>query len=200
MEHAGAGGNPFVSSIKVSLDETGISRADAVDILVPGVVTQWQDNICAFLQSNWTFTGARWLDIDSETGTGGFQGPVSGHPVNAGSAGSMCPPQVAMLFHLQCRHDRRQRHGRLFLPVVGESDVDNNGLIGTTATSAWAGRVNGFRTDVADLSATGLESVAWRVVHVESHDSDHDPDSWSSSDVDTVTVDARVATQRRRAR
>jgi hypothetical protein len=47
----------------------------------------------------------------------------------------------------------------------------------------------------------GLETTAWRVVHVHKVDkADPATWTWSSSDVTAATCDARVATQRRRLR
>lgn len=187
--------------VAISLDETGVSRIEAVNTLVPLVVGVWQENISVLMSADYSFVGANWTDLDSLDAISGFQGPIAGKPIHGVSSTNDLTPNTAYLIHLQCSHNRAQRNGRLFLTSIADSLVDNGGVVSAGTVTALSGAANGFRTDVNDLSATGLESVAWRVIHVEGHDPDSGrPNAWSSSDVSSCSADARVATQRRRLR
>lgn len=201
FHQTGPGGRPFDMVWDVSLDETGVSRETAVGVLVPGVVTNYQDNLAAFLHSAYTFTGATWLDIDSLDGTGGFEPAHSGHPVHGSDASTLLPPQVCFLIHKNCGHNRAQRNGRSYFPGVAETNADNAGVVLPATANALRDAAEGFRTDIRDMTSTSFESVALRVVHVTDHDPDTGrPNAWSSSDVDSCSADPRVATQRRRLR
>lgn len=201
MQHQNPAGRFADNVIAISLDETGVSRIEAVNTLVPLVVTQWQDNMCPNLTTDYNFVGAAWTDLDSLDAISGFQGPVSGHPTHGTASNPLVAPNTAHLIHLQCSHNRAQRTGRLFWPCVLEQAVTDAGVVDSGTITAMNNMANGFRTDINDLSATGLESVAWRVIHVEGHDPDSGkPNEWSSSDVSSCSCDAKVATQRRRLR
>jgi hypothetical protein len=186
----------------MSLDETAVPRHDAVTTMVPLVVGAWQDNICAFLNNAYTFTGCTWIDLDNLGGLSGFAGPVAGKPVNGGAGGNITTPNVAMLVHLACAHNRQQRAGKKYLMGLNESDVDNGGMLASTAITFWNSKWNALRTALSGLSFLGIETTAWRVVHVVGHESDppHRPNAWNSTDVDNCIVDPKCATQRRRLR
>lgn len=207
MHHRGFGPRPFFSVLDVSVDETGVSRNEACVAVAPDVVRVYQENVCGNLPNGTAFLDASWLDLDSEDGTTGSVGPQPGQPVAGGPGVSFAPPNVNILAHLQCVHTRSQRNGRKFFPAVAEGEVDNGGLLSAGIKTLWLNGLNGLRSDLADLSATAFESVAWRVVHVEGHTGtpvpgfpNGYPNAWSSSDVDSISIDALAATQRRRLR
>lgn len=207
MHHRGIGPRPFFSIIDVSMDETGVSREEACNALAPDVVRVYQENVCGNLPQGTAFTDCRWLDIDSADGSTGVVGPQPGQPIAGGGGVSFAPPNVNILAHLQCSHSRGQRNGRKFFPAVAEAEVDNGGLLTAGIKTLWTNGLNGLRSDIADLSATTFESTAWRVVHVEGHTGvaapgypNGYPNAWSSSDVDSISIDALAATQRRRLR
>lgn len=201
MHHTGPGSRPFDCVYDVSLDETGVSRSTAVGVLVPGVITNYQDKLAAFLHSAYTFTGATWLDIDSLSGVGGFEPAHAGHPVHGADASTLLPPNVCFLVKKSCGHNRAQRNGRTYFPGVAESNADNAGVVIPATATALSTAFSQFLTAINGMTATAFESVAWRVVHVTGHETDTNrPNAWSSSDITAVSCDTRVATQRRRLR
>lgn len=207
MQHTLADARVGDIIIDISLDEFAGSRSSAVDALVPKVVGQWQDDISAGTLASVTFTGARFLDIDSLSGHGGFQGPIAGKPLNGGTSAPAAPPNVCYLIHKQCVHNRQQRNGRLYMPGVIESGVDDGGVVLPAQQTNWNGHFNAFKSNVGSGLFFPPASTAWRVVHVTGHTGDPSPgfpngkpNAWNSSDVDNCSTDSKVATQRRRLR
>ena len=200
MNHHGVGSRPFTIIIDVSVDETGASREAAATAVAPDVVKVYQENVCANLPPGTGFLGSTWIDIDSEDGITGFTGPQPGQPTHGGTGIAFAPPNVNILAHKICSHTRGQRTGRMYIPAVPEASVDEAGVMLPATVTLWNNYLNGLRTDLADLSATAFESVAWRVVHVDGHAPDGTPNAWNSSDISSIAVDGMAATQRRRLR
>lgn len=202
MKMTGPAGHECDNIIDVSLDEFASTRHDAVNAIVPLVVGRWQTDIVGFINNGYTFIGSRWIDLDSLGGTSGFQGPVAGKPVNGGAGGNIMPPNVALLVHKQSIHSREQRDGRLYFPGLNETDVGNDGTLGSTAMTFWQGKFETLRTDLSSGTLYPPATTAWRTVHVVGHAPPPDgrPNAWSSSDITSVSIDSRCATQRRRLR
>ncbi len=206
MQHTQGNGRPADVIFDLSLDESGVTRHDAVNELVPVFVGMYQDDICGTFWSSLHFTGSRWLDLDSLGGTGGFQAPISGKPTTGGSSGAMGAPMAAVLVHKHCLHTRSQRDGRSFIPALAEVDYDDVGTLSSTVRTAWQNRLDTFKGHINALESSGLGSVAWRVVHVEGHTEPSpghpagQPNEWSSSDIISLSIDPKIATQRRRNR
>lgn len=200
FQQIGRSGQPWDCVVDLSMDEIGIDREDAIRNTIGDIVGIWQENVSQWTSPNDNFIGARWLDIDSLEGSSGFEGPQPGKPVHGGTGLQWTTPQVALLAHKLCTHTRSQRNGRMYIPAVAESEVDDGGLLTAGAVTNWTERLNQLRTDWQDLSSPGTSELAWRVVHVTNHDSEGKPSEWNSSNVASVTIDSRVATQRRRLR
>lgn len=186
--------------VDVSLDESGTDRASAVASMVPRVVTAWQENIVSHFGPGMGFEGCHYTDLDSLDGSSGDVPPQAGHPTTGSDVNVLCPPNVAMLVRKNTVHGRSGKNGRMYIPNVAETKVDAGGIIESAFRTAWQTNVNAFRLALESVATSPGTSV-WRVVHVHKTDRD-DPStwSWSSSDVDTVSVDSIVATQRRRLR
>ena len=201
------GGHTVVNKTDVSLDEFGETRTSALDTLNPKVVKAYQDNILAMMTTAYTFDHCHWTDLDSLDGRSGDIGPQSGSPTTGASSNPACPPGVCMLVQLHCGHTRRQRGGRMFVPAIQEGVVDDAGNMTTTFHSFAEPKAQAYRTAINALTDTvGLETVAMRVVHIDKHRGSGEPPTdpstwtWDSTDVDSVSLDFMVATQRRRQR
>lgn len=194
MQHMLNGGRPADCISDVSLDEGPASRIDSINELVPATVTAWQQKIIAGLGSQVTFTGCRWIDLDSLGGQSGFVGPQSGQPTVGGLGGAQLAPQVAALVHKNCVHSRSQRAGRWYLPGLAESDTDDSGNLVSVALTRIGNITHDYRAQVNALGGPFIATVAMRVVHKTG------PSSWNSTDIDSFSVDSKVATQRRRVR
>lgn len=207
MQHSVASGRTADMIVDISLDEFSETRHDAVAILVPYVCGIWQDKLAAFMPAGSNYVGSRWIDLDSIGGTSGFQGPIAGKPVHGAGGVTWTPPSVSMLVHKQCLHNRNQRNGRMFVPAVDEGSVDDGGLLSGSFISLWQPRLDALLSALNTIPAGTTWTTAWRVVHVTGHTGTpvpgHPnglPNAWSSSDIDSLTIDGRAATQRRRLR
>lgn len=207
MRHSLPGGRPYDIIIDVSLDEFGVSRSEGLAELVPFVVGHWQDDICSHQPETYDFTGAAWIDLDSEDGETGFQGPIAGKPTSGTGVLAMQVPSVAMLIHKECGHTRRQRNGRLYLPGVLESAVDDAGNLTPAFRDGVSDMFEDFRDNLTDLTDLPGASTAWRVVHVTGHTGtpvpgypNGYPNEWNSTTITRCVCDTKVATQRRRLR
>jgi hypothetical protein len=208
MKHLLTGGHEADTILDLSVDEVGTTRHDAVVGCVPTVRDAWQTRIIPRLDGNVAFTGMHYLDLDSTSGISGDLGPNAAKPITGSFNFSPTSPNVSYLCIKHCTHNRRQRSGRMYLPGVDEANVDSAGnVLGAYITGTNA-VLESLRVDLTNVaSVTHPATTAWRVVHVETYDGisvpGHPnglPATWSSSDVSSVTVDGRVATQRRRLR
>jgi hypothetical protein len=88
----------------------------------------------------------------------------------------------------------------MYFPTIPEANAGDDGVIVSTAYNNMQTAINNFRTNVNNFGTALTHEVAWRVVHVVSHDENGKPDAWNSTDITSVQVDSKVATQRRRLR
>jgi hypothetical protein len=170
---------PGACIVDLSCDETGESRVSAVNATVSKFMAIWQDNVAPCIMPTTAFAGAHWIDLDSLNGTSGFLSNVAGHPsTGTVSASDVEPPNVALLIKKSCNATRSQKNGRMYLPGVATTWVNNGGDIpaGNIATvnTAMASLRNGL-LGIGDI--VGLETTAWRVVHVHKVDK-ADPATW----------------------
>jgi hypothetical protein len=192
--------------VDVSLDEFVVSRETAVSDLAGRMPKVWQTTIVGALGGWYSFHGASWMDLDSEDGITGFQGPDLSSPVLGGTGGSLHTPNTAALIHKQTSSRRNARNGRMYLGPILETDCDDGGVLSTGCKTRFTTAAAAFRTAIIALGTPILASIAWRVVHVESKGEPDDdfpggrPLTWNSSTVSGVTCDAKAATQRRRMR
>jgi hypothetical protein len=189
--------------VDVSLDVLPTAtREDALASTGPWLVGKYQDLIVGPSWQYGTFVGAHWIDLDSLTGQTGFVGPQSGKPVTGTATASMCSPNCSYLIHKNSTSRRGQRQGRLYAVGVAENDVDSNGTLTTAVRNSETAKWEGFRNAIGTVtSLTGVESLAWRTIHVHKPNKD-DPATWTwtSSTIDTVSCDNIIATQRKRMR
>lgn len=207
MQHTCGTGRPADCVVDVSLDEFAGSRDSAVAGLIPLVIAAWQDNMLATMGNFCTFIGCRYLDLDSISGTGGFHAPVGGHPTTGGVTDQGSTPSTAWLIHKTCAHTRAQKAGRMYVPGPTEGNVNTDGTIASAMLSTVNTKVGAFLNAVGAGTFYPPATTAWRVVHVTGHTGtavpgypNGYPNSWNSTDVNSVSCDTRVATQRRRLR
>lgn len=192
-----------------SVDEgTGSDRSTVAGIAANELGKAWQNNVCHLFSSAISYTGGVYMDLDSLDATGGIFGPNTSLPVNGGgTAEPIAPPNVAMLIRKVCAHTRSQRNGRSFIPAVVEGAIDNAGQIDSGQRAGWLTAMNNFINAVNGTGdpVTGADT-ALRVVHVTGHAASEGPgippkpNAWSSSDIISFNIDAKVASQRRRNR
>lgn len=127
-----------------------------------------------------------------------------GSGVAAGSQGTPCPPNVSVLSKKQSALAGRRGRGRNYIPGIAEADVDAAGYIGEGPIADWVLIWNNIATFINDIpvGAGGLAEPA--IIHGLLRDPDTgDPipgTAIAPTPIVFMTVEQRVATQRRRLR
>lgn len=161
--------------------------------------TAWNTHIRPTMMSDITLAGTRVKHGPMDDGP--FSYVASGIAGGAG-AGAVGPPSVAYLIRKLTAMGGRKGAGRLFQPGVAEANVDNSGaVLGsflTTLQTAWTAFLNGLNSvslpmylihsDGTYLTIENGEAVTRVVTAV------------MPTEVTSLSVDGRVATQRRRLR
>lgn len=194
---------PGACIVDISVDEVIESRNAAVAAVASKFMAIWQDNVAPCIMPTTAFAGAHFIDLDSLNGISGFVANVAGHPsTGTVSATDVEPPNVALLIKKSCSATRSQKNGRMYLPGVATTWVNNAGDIPAGNITTVNTAMNNLRNGLNGIGdAAGIETTAWRVVHVHKEDkADPATWTWSSSDVTSALCDNRVATQRRRLR
>jgi len=155
------------------------------------VLNNWQDHMRNEVPNNYVIDGARYRDRNVADGVVGFLPPDPAKGSVGGASGAATSPNVAVLVHKNCETTAGKRKGRLYLPGAPEAEIDEDGMLSTTLKTAWTTALNDF---YAGLSGAGGNQLV--VVHFTGA-SDV---SGEKSIVTSLTVDPRVATQRRRLR
>lgn len=115
-----------------------------------------------------------------------FEGGLATGSVAGGDVLAGMTPQVAYLVHKVTAYAGRQNRGRLFVPGVSEQWCDDAGNIPTSRLATMQSAFDQF------LTTTGTTTGPLTVLH-------NDPSTFLS-DVLSLKVSAKVATQRRRLR
>ncbi len=115
-------------------------------------------------------------------------GPAGEFGAGINGAGNNTPdsPQVAALVKKITAGGGRQSRGRMFLPVVAESQTDAGGLLTEVTRNALQNAMNAFLTDLT------IREVPMVLLH--------NAVEIVPTPVTALTLDVRVATQRRRLR
>lgn len=121
----------------------------------------------------------------------------------AGSlAGSMGPPNLAILIRKNTAIGGRQGSGRFYQPSIAEANVDEAGLVSsgfrTTLQTAYSGFFGGLQS--VSLPMYLLHSWGTYTKLVGNDVFSHTVDLRAPTEVTSLSVDARIATQRRRLR
>lgn len=155
--------------------DTASDIADDVQALLASI------DYLDLLSSSVDVTGVRVKLGPDATGPQAVSGPVGTGSVG----GNAAPPNIAALVHKNTALGGRQGRGRLFVPGLAEAALDANGLL----ESAYAGTMETFFIGLA--ASLVLSNKPPMLLHA---------DALSPTAIDSMPVDARVATQRRRLR
>lgn len=203
FQHLASFGHKADNVVDVSVDPTGLlaSRDASVDDFNSHIAGYWQDNMLPKFPSVVSLTGVAWIDLNSSDGRTGHLGPAGGHPTTGADAGPVGALAPCHLVHKNTISGRGHRQGRMYLGPITENGVDDGGLVPSSKKTSWESGLAAFRSDILGWNTIPAATAAWRVVHVHKPDkTDHTTWTWSSSDVDSATIDPMVATQRRRQR
>lgn len=173
-------GVPTGAEVTFGLDNTGSSlSALAIANLID---TNYVANLMAACNSHVELTGI--LVKNGPNDVGPFFEKGVAH-VGANTSGD-CIPNSAALVRKSTGLGGRKHRGRMFLPFLGESDMDTGGFVSSSFLSGLQGAVDDFYNQLVS------DDIPMSLLHADSLTS---PDA-----VAALTVEAQIATQRRRLR
>lgn len=181
-------GRPVVNVLHFRID----AEAGSVEIEdeVQDVVQNWQSQLMDNFANNYTFEGARWMDLRSLDGDTGVVPPDPAERTTGDALQEAADPSTSILVHKNVTAGRSTRSGRMYLPAPPEGQIDENGVIS-------GANLAGYNADMAAFLANTTQGGIGEAVnrHMVVLHSDG-----STSRVSSLVVDPLVANQRRRLR
>lgn len=183
-----------------------VTRAEAVEDQAGVFVNQWKADIVPQMVNNYSFTQVSWVDLNSADGTVGIRTSTGTTtlPQAGGSASEPLPANVATLVRKLTVSARGARKGRTYWYGANELatvDADPNTIISATVTgfqTSWNNFFGNVNQDASGILFNYDSRLC--VVHITERDGDGHPTAGVSTDVTSFSVQARLATQRRRLR
>lgn len=198
-----------VLDIEIIQSGTPAERATAVAAHAGVLVSAWADNIPENLFYEYVAQSVSWVDLNSETGTVGETtvGPGTDFPSAGVVGGAGMPGNVAFRVNKAIVAARGQRQGRMYLAGVAEAATaaaTPNIVDGAIATALNLD-LAAFLTAITSTASVVPPSYAAYpvVVHTENvapPGADPEIVFTGSSRINGLTVDTRIASQRRRLR
>lgn len=169
---------PRGAEITLGLDLDVVATPAAVAELV---ADNWVANCLGLQSSNLVFDEVYVKFGDNETGASGL--------FTVGAAGglgtSSVPPQVALLVKKNTQFGGRKGRGRLYIPGLVESDVEETGQVQAPDVVSWQTAMDDFHTQL------NTDDIPPLLLH---------NDATVPYLITSFTVDSTTATQRRRIR
>lgn len=199
-----AAGRNVVNVLDYKIDTTGstAARAQSCSDQAGILINEWADSILPILHSTYNFESVTFADLNSADGATGSRSVTSVRslPLPGGGTGEALPSNAAGLVTKVTSSARGQRNGRLYLSPHGESNSIGNELRGDVRAD-WQSRFTAFLGDTEQSDPNlGVYTSEMVVVHIETRDPAGNPATGSSTNVSAMSVQTRLATQRRRLR
>jgi hypothetical protein len=177
----------------------GTTRADALKDQAEIISDAWVTHMLSHVADNLVMDGVRWLDLDpSFAGTGIDVSDAGATGANSNAAAA---PAAAYLIHKNLvGAPRGKRNGRWYWAGVTEPQVDENGLVTLAINSDLAAMKGDINQDAGVVFP--IYNSRMCVLHLDAIDPTN-PDQvigGTLTHVDSLTIDAKQATQRRRLR
>lgn len=189
-------GRPVATVLDCHLEE-GIGSEYSAQIYeyAGDILNNWVEHIVAGLSNQYVFERIAWLDLD-EGGWTGERTSTSEHSLPAAGVdtGQPVSGNTAMLITKVTGARRGERQGRMFLPGITEGAIEGN-FLSASYVEAWneenlASFLEGI-SDTPDIGTTERYPVVLHTI---------DGVYQSKSKVTALTLQGRVASQRRRNR
>ncbi len=148
--------------------------------------TAWASNMMPQLSTSLTLTSTRVKQGPDDTGPFAFAGAAVAGQIS----GNSDSPNVAALVKKNTALGGRKNAGRWFLPGLSETFTDPGGLITGSFLANLQGACTAF---LADIEAMGTSTTGFMVLL-------HEDDATAPTQVVSLSVQEKVATQRRRLR
>jgi hypothetical protein len=169
---------PFGAVITHGISDNLLKTPDEI---AEDLYQAFSDNMLGSLHTSVNFDTVRIKRGPNSTGaTGEFTGVLTG-----GQGGTAAPPNLAYLIEKNTGLGGRRGRGRLFLPGVEEGSVEGDGALGAVM-------LGGLITQ-SGLWLADIETAGYNMVLLHS-------DATAPTEVTSLSVDPRAATQRNRMR
>lgn len=200
------GPRPWAIIHDIRIDTTGevTAREDAINNQAEVIWDQVFADLRGAFVNSWQVQRVSWVDLDEPDGSVGFISGTSTNP--AAYAGAVATPglspQVCALVNKQIPSRRGQRNGRMYWNGIPESVTDAAApgfLVAGTVTAMQTAFTNYLGNLNQDGGSPSYQSRLC-VVHVTERDGDGNPTAGISRDVEALSLQPALATQRRRQR
>lgn len=178
------------------VESLGQNRSDAIHDLAGEIINGWAENILTQQSNEVTLDSVSWVDLATADGETGARASTSDHtlPESGGNASASSTPSVAYLVRKVTSGGRSTRDGRMYVPGLPESHSNEGGAeIDSSYLAQLQSLVEAFKTRI-EKPGTANYASSWRVVHTVKG---REP---TATTVNSVIVEQRLATQRRRLR
>lgn len=155
------------------------------------LLNNWQDHIIAMLPNNYSLEGARYRDRNSDPGVVGVILPDPAKPIVGPGSSEVAPPNVSYLVKKLGPLLVGQRTGRMYLPGIPESAVDENGVIAPATVTALQDLLDDF---LSGLDGAGVNNL------VLVHFTGPTDTTGTVSQINSLALQNVAATMRRRLR
>jgi hypothetical protein len=197
---------PVANIIDMRIDTTGTAtaRSDAVQDQAGIILNEWSDHVLVTCGNRYTALSVSWVDLDDADGSTGLitEGEDETWPQAGLEASSQFPGSVNILVTKVHAGGRQTRNGRMYLAGVAEAwtaAATPQAMDGTFVT-AWQTNMDNLLDGINTTGSVFEYDSFMCVVHITERDIDGNPTEGNSNDVTALTVNARLATQRRRLR
>lgn len=197
-----------ILDVRLELAGSGLNRQEACDMAAGDLLNNWDDHIRPSQVDNLSCSSVSWVDLDSATGSTGTKTstPETTWPaVGGNTVNTPFPGNVALLVSkVTSGGGRSTRNGRMYVGGIVESltDASNGNLITTGDVTSWNGFFASLLSGMNDAGGVGQAAQTLVVVHTEDIGTPTNPNVvfTSATDIDSFSVQQRLATQRRRLR
>jgi len=197
------------------IDTTGStkSRETACFEMAGVVINQWKADMMTYVGNAYTFTEVSWVDLDSANGTVGSrtQTATTTLPFSGAYGTSGMPGNVSILVRKNLNGRRGVRKGRIYIVGAIESDTaaSLNNTLSPTMVTNWQTKVTNFHGNSNQTDQGPLEyNARMCIAHILTREPPPADKPWlpgnpltgEAIEVNSLSVDATLATQRRRLR
>lgn len=210
--NASSQGRPIVNVLDMRIDTTGTGtdRVVAIEDQAEIILNAWSDHIMPRLTNEYNALSVSWVDLDEPDGSTGST--VIGGDETWPQFGSLTTPSLvsntSVLVRKNIRRTRDTRNGRMYIAIIDEDSTasDTPNTLSGAQQTAWNAALASFLSSINQdgiITPPVYDSrlcVVHVTVYVEGPSGLPVPAEGVSNDVSTLTVDSRLATQRRRLR
>lgn len=200
-------GRAVVNVLDYRIDTTGstMSRPDAVVGQAQSIASAWRARLRAYQVDDLSVNSVSYVDLNASDGVTGsiVNDGTNALPFPGTSVGTPLPANTAALVTKAVTSARGRRNGRMFFSGVDEAATDsgNGNLLDSARVTALNTALGQFLSDTNELDTLGTAFESHMVVvSVTARDGQGNPTAGVWADVQSLSVDNLLATQRRRLR